>query len=80
MFEVELDWTGDEPGVGVIRAAIYGLLGGIAEGSSYVRQRRTATSEGSGETLTFEVVTGIVDETPFKPHGHTLRLTVSAVL
>jgi hypothetical protein len=69
-YNVRLRWTGDERGVGVIRAAIFSLLGGIAEMATYVRQRRT---DG---TLTFEVVTGFVDEAPFKPHGHTLRLVV----
>jgi hypothetical protein len=32
----------------------------------------------TSETLTFDVVTGIVDETPFEPHGHTLRLSIAA--
>lgn len=68
-YDIRLRWTGEETGVGVIRAAIFSLLGGIAEPSSYIRQRRT-------DSLTFEVITGIVDEVPFKPHGHTLRLTV----
>lgn len=75
-YDVELGWTGDDAGVGVIRAAIFALLGGIAEPASYVRQRRTDASDGSGATLAFEVVTGIVDERPFTPHGHTLRLDV----
>jgi hypothetical protein len=74
-YDVELGWTGDDAGVGVIRAAIFALLGGIAEPASYVRQRRDA-SDGSGVRLAFEVVTGIVDERPFAPHGHTLRLSV----
>jgi hypothetical protein len=69
-YDVRLRWMGDGPGVGVIRAAIFSLLGGIAETATYVRQRRT------DEALSFEVVTGIVDEAPFKPHGHTLRLIV----
>jgi hypothetical protein len=30
--------------------------------------------------LTFEVVTGMVDEVPFTPHGHTLRLSIAAPL
>ena len=77
-YEVRLGWTGDEPGVGAIRASIFSLLGGIAEPSSYIRQRRTESTEGSGVALIFEVVTGIVDEVPFKPHGHTLRLSVAA--
>ena len=70
-YEVQLDWTGDEPRVGAIRATIFSLLGGIAEPSTYVRQRR------SDVALTFDVVTGIVDDMPFKPHGHTLRLSVA---
>jgi hypothetical protein len=70
-YEVELGWTGDEPGVGAIRATIFTLLGGIAEPSTYVRQHRTDAA------LTFEVVTGIVDDEPFKSHGHTLRLSVA---
>jgi hypothetical protein len=78
LYEVQLDWTGPEAGVGAIRASIFGLLGGIAEPSSYIRQRRTDAANGSAATLTFEIVTGIVDETPFKPHGHTLRLSIAA--
>lgn len=79
-YEVRLGWTGgDEAGAGAIRAAIFALLGGIAEPATYVRQRRTGASNGSGAELTFEVVTGIIDEPPFKPHGHTLRLIVPLV-
>jgi len=78
-YDVRLSWIGDDPGVGVIRAAIFGLLGGIAEPASYIRQRRPDSGAGSGELLTFDVVTGIVDEKPFKPHGHTLRLSVAAL-
>lgn len=70
-YEVQLRWTGEGAGVGVVRAAVFGLLGGIAEPASYVRQRRTES------TFRFEVVTGIVDEQPFTPHGHTLRLDVA---
>ena len=75
-YDVQLAWTGDEPGVGAIRASIFSLLGGIAEPASYIRQRRTESSDGRGAALIFEVVTGIVDDAPFKPHGHTLRLRV----
>jgi hypothetical protein len=77
-YEVELGWTGVEAGVGAVRAAIFGLLGSIAEPASYIRQRRTDGSDGSTDMLTFEVVTGIVEEAPFKPHGHALRLVVRA--
>lgn len=76
-YEVRLAWTGDGTGVGAIRAAVFSLLGGIAEPASYVRQRRADGSDGSETELRFDVVTGIVDEDPFKPHGHTLRLSVA---
>jgi hypothetical protein len=78
-YEVQLGWLGDEAGVGVMRASIFSLLGGIAESSSFIRQRRMESTDGSGTLLTFEVVTGIVDATPFKPHGHTLRLNIVAL-
>jgi hypothetical protein len=77
-YDVRLGWIGDDPGIGAIRAAIFALLGGIAEPASYIRQRRTDSSEGAVDALTFDVVTGIVDEMPFTPHGHTLRLSVAA--
>ena len=75
-FDVQLAWTGVEAGVGSIRAAIFSLLGVISEPVSYIRQRRMESSDGSDVTLAFDVVTGILDEMPFKPHGHTLRLSV----
>jgi hypothetical protein len=78
-YAVDLRWTGDAVGVGRIRAAIFSLLGGIAESSSYIRQRRAESVESSRVVLAFEVVTGTVDESPFKPHGHTLRLTVATI-
>ncbi len=75
-FEVRLGWTGDDGRIGVMRAAVFSLLGAIAEPASYIRQRREA-SDATGEGLSFDVVTGIIDEIPFTPHGHTLRLTVA---
>jgi hypothetical protein len=78
-YEVELGWTADEAGVGRVRASIFSLLGAIAESSSYVRQRRVESAESSRAALAFDVVTGIVDDVPFKPHGHTLRLTVAPI-
>jgi hypothetical protein len=74
VYELQLGWTGDDDaGVGLIRASMFGLLGSIAEPASFIRERRT----DAPTLLTFEVVTGIVDETPFTPHGHTLRLSVT---
>ena len=75
-YEVRLRWTQEPAGVGVIRASVFTLLGEIAEPATYIRQRPTERTSDAPATLTFEVVTGIVDEMPFKPHGHTLRVSV----
>jgi len=77
-YVVQLRWTREDAGVGVISASIFTLLGEMAEPSSYIRQRQTHSTPGSPAVLSFEVVTGIVDDVPFKPHGHTLRLEVVA--
>ena len=76
-FDVELRWTGEPRRQADVRAAVYAVLGGFAELSTYVRQSRGA-EDGM---VVFEVVTGILDgESRWSPHGHTLRLTVSGIL
>ena len=78
-FEVSLRWTGETPGVGEVRAAVFSLVGSFAELSTYVRQRRIEETEDGDRTLLFEIVTGFVDgETRFATHGHTVRVHVSA--
>jgi hypothetical protein len=70
-FDVDLRWLGETKGLGEIRAAIFALVGGFAELSTYVRQR------ADDDSIVFEVVTGFLDgESRFDPHGHTLRLSV----
>jgi len=77
-YEVRVLWTGDEPGVGVIREAVYTLIGSVSELSSYIRQRQSHPTASARSALLFEVVTGMVDgETGFAPHGHTLRISVA---
>ena len=34
-------------------------------------------TENGAETLLFEIVTGILDDGTFAPHGHTVRITVT---
>jgi hypothetical protein len=69
VFEVELRWTGETRGAGEVRAAVFGLLGSVAETASYVRERPGAV---------FEAATGILaGDGSFAPHGHTLRFTVN---
>ncbi len=75
VFEVELRWPDESPGVGAVRAAVYSLLGSFAEISSYVRQRRQPDG-----TLAFDFVTGFLDgETDCRPHGHTVCVTVTGI-
>ena len=79
-FDVRLRWTGETPSVGEIRAAVFTLVGSFAELSTYVRQRRIEDTEDGDRTFLFEIVTGFVDgESRFAPHGHTVRVHVSAL-
>ena len=76
-FDLRLRWTGREQAVGQTRAAVFALVGSFAEVSTYVRQRRIAAGDArGGETLLFEVVTGILGDDVFSPHGHTVRISV----
>ncbi len=78
-FEVSLCWTGETPWVGEVRAAVFSLVGSFAELSTYVRQRRIEETEDGDPMFLFEIVTGFVDgESRFAPHGHTVRVHVSA--
>jgi len=72
---LELSSTDADAGLGEVRAAVFAVLGSFAEPATYVRQRRAETSEAP---LVFEVATGFLpSDTPFAPHGHTVRITVS---
>jgi hypothetical protein len=78
-FEVRLRWTGESPRQAEIRAAVFSLVGSFAELATYVRQRQGEDAEDGETTLLFEVVTGILDgDSRFAPHGHTVRVRVSA--
>ena len=73
-YDVELRWPGETDQIGEVRAAVFALVGGFAEVSTYVRQRRGA------DAVVFEVVTGILgEESSFAPHGHAVRLRVAGV-
>jgi hypothetical protein len=54
-----------DPRSGEAHAAVFCILGSFAETATSVRQRG----------LVYEVVTGVLDpDTPFKTHGHLVRL------
>jgi hypothetical protein len=74
-FDLRLRSTERGHGVGQVRAAVFALVGSFAEGATYVRQRRPTTAE-NGEMLLYEIVTGMLDDGAFTPHGHTVRITV----
>jgi hypothetical protein len=79
--EVSLRWTGERPREADVRAAVFSLVGSFAELATYVRQRRGEDADDGATTLVYEVVTGILDgETRFAPHGHTVRVRVSAAM
>jgi hypothetical protein len=72
-YTVHLQWVGAASSRGKLRAAAYALVGTIAEQSTHVCERV------NGDGVDFEVVTGQLEgEGPFRGHGHTLRLRVSA--
>jgi len=76
-FELRLRWTDEHWRVGQVRAAVFALLGSFAESATYVRQRRIPTTDNLDETLLFEIVTGILADGTFAPHGHTVCITVT---
>ena len=76
-FELRLRWTDDEWRVGHVRAAAFSLVGSFAEAVTYVRQRRDPAADAGDETLLFEIVTGILGDGMFAPHGHTVCITVT---
>ncbi len=75
-FDLRLHWTERERAIGHVRAAVFALVGSFAESATYVRQRRSTPAQNEDETLLFEIVTGILDDGAFTPHGHTVRITV----
>ncbi len=78
-FEVSLRWTGENPREADVRAAVFSLVGGFAELATYVRQRRIEETGDGDRTFLFEIVTGFLEgESRFAPHGHTVRVRVSA--
>jgi hypothetical protein len=70
-FVVDLEWTGPAPSRREQRAAIFALVGAIAESATAVQE------EACEDGATFQVVTGLLEgDGPFTSHGHTLVLRV----
>jgi hypothetical protein len=70
-FLVDLEWTGPAPARRQQRAAIFAVVGAIAESATAVHE------EPREDGATFEVVTGLLEgDGPFASHGHALVLRV----
>jgi hypothetical protein len=67
---VSLRWTDpwDQPAA---TAAAFALLGSFAEEMTYLRK-----DEEPGRVV-LEIVTGVVSEATFAPHGHTVRIELA---
>jgi len=58
----------------VLQADVLRLLGMVIEGATYIEIKQRDTDD----SLVVDVVTGLLDDqTPFKTHGHTLRVTAT---
>jgi len=83
-FVVELTWKGERGALGQARAAVFALLGQIAESATYVRQTRPGAMDGCAGAdgpLRFEVGTGMLaPDTAYAPHGHVVYFDVYGVL
>jgi hypothetical protein len=56
-----------------VRAAAYALVGSMAESASYIRQH------WDGDAVLYDVVTGMLQDSAFAPHGHVVRLRIGGV-
>ena len=70
IFIVELTARDPDLSTGRTRQAAVGLVAGIAEESTVIRQRR------EGDVLEFDVATGTATPGRFAPHGHLVRLRI----
>jgi hypothetical protein len=71
LYRLTVDWAGQPATLSQLRADAYALIGAIAEGATNIHQQVLASG------VNYEVVTGLLEEqTPFRSHGHLLRLHV----
>ena len=71
VYVVALEWNHSEPTLRLLRADAYALIGVVAEGATFIYERRI------DEAIEFHVTTGLLDgDTPMKGHGHLLHLRV----
>jgi hypothetical protein len=72
VYIVELEWAAPDAPRPELRADVFALVGTFAESSTHVRQRTGV------EAVEYDVTTGMLeDETPFRTHGHLVRLRIA---
>lgn len=72
VYEVKLRWEPTDSDAPNLRSEIFSIIGSFAEVSTSVEQKVV------GDEIHFEVVTGTPPEgSPFKSHGHLVRLRVT---
>lgn len=72
IYEVKLRWEPTDATAGDLRSEIFSVIGTFAEATTQVEQRIV------DDEIHFEVATGMPDEeTPFKTHGHLVRLRIT---
>jgi hypothetical protein len=77
---LDLEWRGANRSVGEARAAVFALIGYVAESATYVRQHRV-NADVSTTKLRLEVGTGeLAPDARFAPHGHVVVIDVVDVL
>jgi hypothetical protein len=58
----------------VLQADVLRLLGMVIEGATYIEIKQ----RDADDSLVVDVVTGLLDDqTPFRSHGHTLRVSAT---
>ena len=79
-YALDLEWRRANRSVGGVRAAVFSLIGSVAESATYVRQRRVE-GEDLTSKLRFEVGTGeLAPDAKFAPHGRVVIIDVAGVL
>jgi hypothetical protein len=71
VYVVTLVWSRPQPRLRQLRADAVALVGTVAEGSTFVQQRRTERE------IEYAVTTGMLEgDSPFAGHGHLLLLRI----
>jgi hypothetical protein len=76
VYVVFLDWLGNPPRQGQLRADVFALLGTFVETVAYIHQRVL------DDAICYDIATGLLaEDTQFRPHGHLVqfRITGAAV-